>query len=233
MGSFSYTPCAILYSDWVSLSVTHPMLFICGYFLLHSYIPCCFCREFLLCFMLFCAGSFSYTSYAVFVQSSLYCCSLLVHDMCCFMLGISLICTMLLCMGSFLYMPVLFIYLFGDFLWHALCWGVSVGVEGIWGSHACPIMQFYIGSFSYAPHAFNAGNFACTPCAASCGEFLSHTLCCFMWGISVTHPVLLHVGNFCHTPCAASCGEFLSHTLCSFAWGVVAVVTLWSGTMTD
>ena len=123
-------------------------------------------------------------------------CSLLGHDMCCFMLGISLICTMLLCMGSFLYMPVLFIYLFGDFLWHALCWGVSVGVEGIWGSHACPIMQFYIGSFSYAPHAFNAGNFACTPCAASCGEFLSHTLC-------------------------------------SFAWGVVAVVTLWSGTMTD
>ena len=45
--------------------------------------------------------------------------------------------------------------------------------------HACPIMQFYIGSFSYAPHAFNA----------------------------LAHPVLLHVGSFCYPPCALLHGE--------------------------
>lgn len=160
----SHTPCCLYVGIFCCIHISHTVFvgsfffmlhaILCGEFLLR--IPCCFCAEFL------------------------------VHDLCYFTWGRFLTRPMLLCVGSFLYTPVLFIYLFGEFLWHAPCcfmgvWGGGGG--GLWGSHACPIMQFYIGNFSYTPHAF------------LCWEFLLHTLCCFMWGVSVMHPVLFCMGG--------------------------------------
>ena len=57
-------------------------------------------------------------------------------------------------------------------------------------------MLFYVRSFSY------------TPFAVLCGEFLLHAPCCFMWGVSVTHPLLFYRGSFSYTPLAGACGEF-------------------------
>ena len=37
-----------------------------------------------------------------------------------------------------------------------------------------------------------------------------------MWGVSLTHPVLVYVGSFSYTPHAMLCGEFLLHAPCSF-----------------
>ena len=54
---------------------------------------------------------------------------------------------------------------------------------------------FVCGSLSYSY----------TPSAILCGEFVLHTLCCFMWGV-------------CYTPCAILCGECVLHTLGYFIW---------------
>ena len=81
----------------------------------------------------------------------------------------------------------------------------------MWGVSLTHPVLFYVGSFSYIPRAI------------LCGEFLSHTPCCFMWGVSqsrLTHPVLFYVGSFSYTPRATECGEFLLHTPCYFMWGV-------------
>ena len=76
-----------------------------------------------------------------------------------------------------------------------------------------------------------------------CGEFLLHVPCCFMSGISLTHPmlfmwrvslthfVLFYVGSLSYTPLAVLCGEFytphailcgefLLHRPCCFVWGI-------------
>ena len=58
------------------------------------------------------------------------------------------------------------------------------------------------------------------PRAVLCGEFLFHAPCCFMWGVSLTHPLLFYVGSFSYTPLAVLCGEFLLHAPCCFMWGV-------------
>ena len=54
-----------------------------------------------------------------------------------------------------------------------------------------------------------------------CGEVVLHSLCYFMWGVCLTHPVLFMwklclthpilfcVGSLCYTSCAISCGKFL------------------------
>ena len=66
-------------------------------------------------------------------------------------------------------------------------------------------MLFYVPSFSY------------TPFAVLCGEFLLHAPCCFMWGVSVTHPLLFYRGSFSYTPLAGACGEF--YTACAVLCG--------------
>ena len=48
----------------------------------------------------------------------------------------------------------------------------------------------------------------------------THVLCCFMWGVSLTCPMLFYVGSFFYTPLSVLCGEFLLHTQCCFLWGV-------------
>ena len=74
----------------------------------------------------------------------------------------------------------------------------------------------------------------------SCGEFILHTLCCFMWGVSLSCPMLFylrsssylmlfyvgsfshafdaifHVGSFFYIPHALLCEEFLSCFWCYF-----------------
>ena len=57
---------------------------------------------------------------------------------------------------------------------------------------------------------FDVGNFSYTPLAVLCAEFLLHELCCFMWGVSLTYPVLFYVGSFSFTPLAVLCGESYS-----------------------
>ena len=37
--------------------------------------------------------------------------------------------------------------------------------------------------------------FSYTPLAVICGEFLLHAPCCFMWGVSLTRPLLFYVGS--------------------------------------
>ena len=88
------------------------------------------------------------------------------------------------------------------------------------GRLSCPVL-FYVGSFSSTPHA------------ASCGDILLHTLCWFMWGLSIlcgdiiTCPsccftwgvflkflMLFYVGSFSDTPDAVLRGEFPLHTPC-------------------
>ena len=49
---------------------------------------------------------------------------------------------------------------------------------------------------------------------------VSHSPCCFMWGVSLTLPLLFYVGSFSYTPLSVLCGEFLLHTPGSFMYGV-------------
>ena len=78
-------------------------------------------------------------------------------------------------------------------------------------------MLFYVGRFSYnftCNILVYLGSFSCTLHASSCGQFLLHVLCCFMSGVSLTHPVLFPVGSFTDTLDAVLCGEFLLHASC-------------------
>ena len=50
------------------------------------------------------------------------------------------------------------------------------------------LVDFAVGVLSYMHHV------------ACCGEFLLHTQCYFMWGVSLTHPMLFDVGSFSYTP---------------------------------
>ena len=166
-GSFSYTPCAVLYGEFrlhssccflwgvfltlpvlfsVGVCFTCPMLFwACGEFLLKN--PFYFMWGVSLTRpMLLHVGS--YTPHAMLYGE------FLLHIPCCFMWEVSLTYPMLCYMGSFSYMP--HAVLCREFLLHTPCsfmWGVSL-------THP---MLFYVGSFSYTPHAI------------LCGEFLLHT----------------------------------------------------------
>ena len=60
-----------------------------------------------------------------------------------------------------------------------------------------------------------------------CGEFLLHTPCCFMWGVSLTHHLPFYVGSFSYPLHAIFCGEFLLHGLSSFIWGITHSVLLY------
>ena len=77
-------------------------------------------------------------------------------------------------------------------------------------------MLYYLGSFSYTPHAVLCGEFPYTFHTMLCGEFLLHAPCSFIWGVSLTRPVLFYVGSFSYTPHAVLCGEFLLHAPCYY-----------------
>ena len=84
-------------------------------------------------------------------------------------------------------------------------------------------MLFYVGRFSYnftCNILVYLGSFSCTLQASSCGQFLLHVLCCFMSGVSLTHPVLFPVGSFTDTLDAVLCGEFLLHASCCSTRGI-------------
>ena len=59
-----------------------------------------------------------------------------------------------------------------------------------------------VGSFSYSPMLLYMGSLSLsyTPCAGLCVEHLLHVLCWFIWGVSLTHPVLAYVWSFSYTP---------------------------------
>ena len=78
------------------------------------------------------------------------------------------------------------------FTLYSFMWGVCV-LHAQWCctlavSLTCPV-RLYVWSLSY------------TPCAICLREFglQLHTLCYFMWGVCLTHPVLFYVGSVLHT----------------------------------
>ena len=261
VGSFSYTSRVAFIFIWEGL---------CGEFLLH--IPCClhfYLRRFMWEVSLthpvlpsflsgkVYVGSFSYTSRVafIFIWEGL-CGKFLLHIPCClhfylrrFMWEVSLTHPVLpsflsgkVYVGSFSYTSrVAFIFIWeglcGKFLLHIPCclhfylgrfmWGVSL-------TH--PVLpsflseKVYVGSFSYTSRV--AFIFIWE---GLCGKFLLHIPCClhfylgrFMWGVSLTHPVLpsflsekVYVGSFSYTSRVAFifiweglCGEFLLHIPC-------------------
>ena len=242
VGSFSYTSRAgfmfmwgvsLTHPEFWGVSFTHPMLvsLLRGEFLLH--IPCWFH---------FYVGSFSYTSRACFFfiwGVSLTHPNLLYIS---FLSGVLLQIPWWLYsfLGEFLlHIPFWLYFLFGEFLLHVPCFFSFFF-----------LFLFYLGSFSYTSHAgLNCiwGVLLPHPVLASffCGEFLLHMPCwlflffylglhfyvgsfsytslasfSFIWGVSLTQPVLDYLfffGNLLRVslthPVLASClcGEFLLH----------------------
>ena len=86
-------------------------------------------------------------------------------------------------------------------------------------------MLFYVGSFSYTPHA------------VLCEEFLLHAPCCFMWEVSLTRlplfyvgrisytPLLSYVGSLSYTLYAVLCGQYLLHVLAVLCGKVLLDIT--------
>ena len=114
----------------------------------------------------------------------------------------------------------------GEFLLHPPCcfmWGVSLLHAPVFyvGNLSYTPLLFYVGSFSYTPRVVVVcGEFLLQPLAVLCAEFLLNASCCFMQGVSLTHPLLFYVGSFTYTPLAVLCGEFLLHAPCCVMWGV-------------
>ena len=87
-------------------------------------------------------------------------------------------------------------------------------------------------SGKFLPMLFPAGILSYTHCAILCGEFVLHSLSCFMRGECLTHLVLCYVGNLSYipglfyvgilsdTPYSILYEEFVLHILCYFMWGV-------------
>ena len=186
LGSFSYTSRAGFIS-MRGVSLTHPKLatFLWGEFLLH--IPCCF-------FYFIWGVSLTHLVLALFLSGE-------------FLLYIP--CLLYFSVGSFFYTSHA-----GYFFFFFLIWGVSL-THIVLASFLCqeflsPIpywLYVYLGSFSYIPCllfflggggrgglSFSVGGFSCTSDAG----FI------FIWGVSLTHPVLA----------SFLCGEFLLHILC-------------------
>ena len=188
---------------------------LCGEFLLH--IPCClhfYLRRFMWEVSLthpvlpsflsgkVYVGSFSYTSRVafIFIWEGL-CGEFLLHIPCwlrfSFTLGVSLTHPVLVSFFSFLFYPDSFPYISpAGFL---LIWGVSPKqpmlasfLSGEFLLHIPCWLCFYVVSLSYTSRVTFMFIWE-----GLCGEFLLHIPCClhlylgrFMWGVSLTHPVL-------------------------------------------
>ena len=74
-------------------------------------------------------------------------------------------------------------------------WGVSLTNHMLFymGSFLSYPSLFCVGSFFYTSMVFPVGTFSYTPGAGLCGECVLNTLCYFMPGICLTHPVLFYV----------------------------------------
>ena len=118
------------------------------------------------------------------------------------MRGVSLTHPKLCYVGSFSYTPLAVLSgqillhvpftLCGEFLLHAPCyvmWRVFHKRPGysVRGVSLTRPMLYYVGSFSYTPHAI------------------------IMWRIYPTRPMLYYVGSLFYTPHAMLCGVFLLH----------------------
>ena len=192
------------------VSLTYPVLtlFLCGEFLLH--IPCC---------IDFYASSFSYTSRTGFLflfLSYLDSFPYISSAGFIFIWGVSPKQPMLASFfiwGVSLTHPMLTLFLCGEFVLHIPCYLHFYLGRFMWGvSLTHPVLpsflsgKVYVGSFSYTSRVA----FICI-WEGLCGEFLLHIPCClhfylgrFMWGVSLTHPVLPSFlsGKFLlHIPC--------------------------------
>ena len=111
----------------------------------------------------------------------------------------------------------------GEFLLHipsCFVWGVSLRCPCyvMWeGALTHPVL-FYLGRFSYTPHAILSGSFSYTP--QSVIWSIGFTLCMLFYLESFTHPMLFYVGSFSYMPHAVLCGEFLLQAPCCVMWGV-------------
>ena len=171
VGSFPYTPHAILCGEFLlhapccimlEVCLTRPIPLLCGEFLLHA--PCCIMWGVSLQRpMLYCVGSFSYTPHAVLYGEFLlhapcyFCVDFLLHGPCCIMLGVSLTRPVLLCCWEFI-RPIVLL-----------------------GVYLTLLILCNVGSFSYTPHAILYG------------RILFHATTIFMWGVSLKRPMLFFV----------------------------------------
>ena len=159
-------PCAVLFGEFL---LSHPMLF--------------------------CVGSFSYMPHVML------CWEFLLHTTCYFKWKFSLTHCMLFHVGTFSYAPHAF--LCGEFLLHTPCyvmWGVSLICHMLLYVSSlvfftCGIcltdpMLFYVGYFSYSPHAMQCGEIFLYATCCFMWEFRLQTPCYVMWGVSLTHPML-------------------------------------------
>ena len=92
------------------------------------------------------------------------------------------------------------------------------------GRLSCPVL-FYVGSFSSTPHASSWGDILLhTLCwfmwrlSILCGDIITCPSCCFTWGVFLKFLMLFYVGSFSDTPDAVLRGEFLLHTPCYLMW---------------
>ena len=213
-----YTRCCFTWR----VSLTHPLLFDVGRFSYMSHTI--LCGEFLWHHPYsFCLFVFSSSSSSFFFFSGKY----LLDSPCCFMWGFSYITGVCFYTGSIFSMPYDIWY--QEFLLHILC-------KFMWRHFQIVCTVFFrVKSFFDTPHAILCwtfllqfdvnilvylGSFSCTLYASSCGQFLLHVLCCFMSGVSLTHPELFPVGSFTDTVDAVLSGEFLLHASCCSILGI-------------
>ena len=167
-----------LYYYMCGLSLTHPVVFVCGS-LSYSYTPSAIlCGEFVLqtlcCFM----WGVCYTPCAILYREYV------LHTLGNFIRKMCLTYPILFCVRSMSYRPSAilrgeFLFYVGSFL-HAPCWSfLHAPCCFMWGVSPTYHMPFYMGSFSFMPVLF------------FCEEFLLHAPCCFLWGLSLIHPVLM------------------------------------------
>ena len=173
------------------------------------------------------------------------CAQFLLHVLCCFIWGASHTRPILFSVGSFSYTPLAVLcgefllhastVLYGEFLlhaqWHFRCVSLTRSLLFYVGSFTYTPLLFYMGSFSYTPHAVLCGEFLLHAPAVLDREFLVHATTvlwgefllyapwCFMWGVSLTLPVVFYVGSFSYMSGGVLCGEFLLHAPCCFMWG--------------
>ena len=232
VGSFSFTPHAASCGDILLHTLCWFMWglsILCGDII--TCLSCCFtCGVFLKFLMLFYVGSFSDTPDAVLRGE------FLLHTPCYLMWEDSLTCRILFYVVSFFDITHTGCFLFSFFLLSGKCLLDS----------ACCFMWWFLLHYSCffieevyfpCPTIFDIRNFSCTSYASWCGDILLHTLCWFMWGLSILcgdiitclsccftcgvflkFLMLFYVGSFSDTPDAVLRGEFLLHTPCYLMW---------------
>ena len=158
VGSFSYTPCAVLCGEFVLDTLCY---FMCG--------NCLLCDEILTCpMLLFYVGSFSYMPHAVL------CGEFLLHTPCCFMGEISLTRPLLFYVGRFSY--TVHAVLCGEFLLHGPCcfmWRISLPHSVLFYVGVSLRLQvlIFMQEVSFpCPMLFDIRNLSYTPYTSLCGE---------------------------------------------------------------